>query len=85
MVDTDKGILIEKALFGIFFQIFWGLVPGFVGWVLGIVSWVLGIVSWVSGFVCWVSGFVFWVSGIRQPLQSVERVRARPVCLTQFF
>ena len=54
----------EKAYFLIFFQIFWGLVPGLVSWVLGIVCWVSGIVFWVLGFVFWVSGFVFWVSGL---------------------
>ena len=50
----------EKAYFSIFFQIFWGLVPGFVSLVLGIVRRVLGFVSWVLGFVFWVSGFVSW-------------------------
>ena len=45
------------------FQIFWGLVPGFVFWVLGIVFWVLGFVFWVSGLLFWVLGFVFWVLG----------------------
>ena len=58
---TQKPI--GKAYFWRFFQIFGGLVPGFVCWVLGIVCWVLGFVCWVLGFVFWVSGFVFWVSG----------------------
>ena len=44
----------EKAYVLLFFQIFWGLVPGFVRWVLGIVCWVLGIVFWVLGLVFWV-------------------------------
>ena len=59
----SKGKRIEKADFGIFFQIFGGLVPGFVSWVLGIVCWVLGFVFWVSGIVFWVLGFVSWVLG----------------------
>ena len=50
--------------FARFFQICWGLVPGFVSWVLGIVSWVLGIVCWVLGIVCWVLEIVFRVLGI---------------------
>ena len=71
MIKSAALYKMTKMEFSIFFQIFWGLVAGFVSLVHGIVSWVLGLVFcvsglvfWVSGFVFWVSGFVFWVSGL---------------------
>ena len=73
-------IPIEKTFFCIFFQIFWGLVPGFVSWVLGIVRWVLGIVFWVLGIVFWVLGIVFRVtfrsSGLDSCRDSTSRAPA---------
>ena len=46
------------------FQIFCGLVPGFVSLVVGFVSWVSGFVFSLSGIVSCVSELVFWVSGM---------------------
>ena len=58
-----------KGYFFIFFQICWGLVPGFVSLVLGIV-WVLGFVFWLLGFVCW--GVWYCLLGVWNCLLGVQ-------------